>query len=323
MLSCAVVQARDIEVEVRGKGDNAREALLAAIESARPGDVIRLRSGRYAMDRRIDLNGSGASGRPIRLEPLGEGRIILDFSSQGLDGNGGGLRIRGQWWHLKDVEVIGAGGTGIQIAGGGHNILERCAARQNRFTGIALVHEAHHNLVVDCEASENYDPQNHGEHADGFSASGLKLGEGNVFRNCRAWGNSDDGFDLWQAPRPVRLENCVAAKNGVNAWKDADFQGDGNGFKLGGRDVGAAHVVVDCVAADHPAAGFAQNGNLAGQTLERCIAINCRWGFVFSMAPKTGQHTLLDNLSYNSASHLAPGTVERNNRWIVMPPSKP
>jgi hypothetical protein len=53
--------------------------------------------------------------------------------------------------------------------------------------------------------------------ADGFGAK-FEVGPGNVFRGCRVWENADDGFDLWKAPFPVGIENCVAFRNGLDLW---------------------------------------------------------------------------------------------------------
>ena len=46
--------------------------------------------------------------------------------------------------------------------------------------------------------------------ADGFSTSGT----GNVFRGCRAWFNSDDGYDCINAKALVTFDNCWAFYNG-------------------------------------------------------------------------------------------------------------
>jgi len=42
-----------------------------------------------------------------------------------------------------------------------------------------------------------------------FSAVKHGIGKGSVFRGCRAWNNSHDGFDLMEAGSAVNLE-CFA-----------------------------------------------------------------------------------------------------------------
>jgi hypothetical protein len=80
-----------------------------------------------------------------------------------------------------------------------------------------------------------------------------------VFRGCRSWNNCDDGWDLYQAPNVVVIENSWAFLNGILASGGGTSNGDGNGFKLGGA--GAAHKVTGCFAMDNTACGFTRNNN--------------------------------------------------------------
>jgi len=64
----------------------------------------------------------------------------------------------------------------------------------------------------------------------------LTCGEGNVFRNCIAINNCDDGWDLYTKKETgaigvVTLENCQAIGNGYDV-NGKDTGGDGNGYKL-------------------------------------------------------------------------------------------
>ncbi len=36
----------------------------------------------------------------------------------------------------------------------------------------------------------------------------MHCGQGIVFSNCRSWGNSDDGWDLFETDYSVVIENC-------------------------------------------------------------------------------------------------------------------
>ena len=108
-------------------------------------------------------------------------------------------------------------------------------ARENGNTGIHIAGGAAHNLILNCDSYLNYDADEHGQDADGF---GIKfgVGPGNKLVGCRAWNNSDDGYDTWHAGGAVTFERCYAWGNGVNLWEDAEFEGNGNGFKLGQRE---------------------------------------------------------------------------------------
>lgn len=290
-----------------------------ALENAQPGDVFRVPGGTHKLTATIKLSAHGTEQKPIRIEPASSERPVLDFSAQPFGGASRGIEIRGDWWQIVGLEIVGAGDNGINITGH-HNVVERCIVRECRDTGIQMSQPASHNLIIGCDSFRNVDAPNRGENADGFAAK-FDVGEGNVFRYCRAWENSDDGWDLWKAPYPVRIEDCVAFRNGLNLWNIQSFTGDGNGFKLGGDHVPAEHVVLRCVAVDQPLRGFDQNNNTAALTVEDCTAIRCRGGFYFPAAPKTGQHVLRRNLSLDAPPRIAEGTIEDGNRWIQSAPT--
>ena len=101
-------------------------------------------------------------------------------------------------------------------------------------------------------------PHNHGENAHGFAAKFENLGPGNVFQGDRAWGNSDDGWDFWEAASEITVE-ILSFKNGINIWGDTSYAGDGNGIKLG-HDSGT-HYLHNMLVWDNPANGVDVNGN--------------------------------------------------------------
>jgi hypothetical protein len=182
--------------------------------------------------------------------------------------------------------------TGLQISGGGSN-----------------------NLVVNCDSYANYDSATHGENADGFAPK-LDIGPGNVFRGCRAWNNADDGWDIFEGANQVVIDSCWAFHNGYNIWGDPSFQGDGNGFKLGGNYVAGPNLVLRSVAFDNRSKGFDQNNNTAGQTIYSCTGYrNVSRNFSFPAAPTTGTHVLKNNIGFSGTNSLAAGTVEVANSW--------
>ena len=90
-------------------------------------------------------------------------------------------------------------------------------------------------MSINCDSYYNADPSN--GNADGFAPK-LDVGSGNYFYGCRAWQNSDDGYDGYlRGTNNVNttLVNCWAFKNGY--LKDGSASsGNGNGFKMGGSD---------------------------------------------------------------------------------------
>ena len=87
------------------------------------------------------------------------------------------------------------------------------------------------NLILNCDSHHNYDPLEHGGNADGFGCH--STGGDNVLRGCRAYENSDDGFDFINAPGTCMVEGSWAFRNGY--IPDTNMTGaNGAGFKSGG-----------------------------------------------------------------------------------------
>ena len=92
------------------------------------------------------------------------------------------------------------------------------------------------NRIINCDAYYNTDP-GHGN-ADGFAVK-ISHGTGNYFYGCRAWRNSDDGWDQFIKKEggfpddvTTTLEYCWAFENGI-LENGTLSKGNGNGFKMG------------------------------------------------------------------------------------------
>ena len=300
--------------DATGAADAPLATLARAATRAQPGDTIRLAAGTYRHTQPIRLSAHGTAAAPIRVEAADARRPVFDFSAQPFEQKLSGLVVAGDHWHLVGLEVTGAARFGFEVTGH-RNVIERCTARANQGTGIHLGAPASHTLVLDCNSYRNVDRPTRGENADGFGAK-FAVGPGNVFRGCRAWENADDGFDFWKAPHPIRVEHCVATRNGLDLWGIERFTGNGNGFKLGGDFVPAAHVVIGCVATDQPKNGFDQNNNTAPLTLEGCTAQRCGMGYSFTLTTASGApHVFRDNVGWNAPAQLVEGSVLERNHW--------
>jgi hypothetical protein len=264
---------------------------------------------------KLSLNKAAQPNSPIRLWAYPGETPILDCTGNSSDG----ISISGSYYHLKGLEVRNAGHNGINISGS-NNTIENCAVHDNRNTGLHLTGSAlpgpSNNLIVNCDAYRNYDPPI-GGNADGFSAK-WTVGPGNVFRGCRTFNNSDDGFDLWMGTSPVLIENCYAFRNGVDSWHSGSFDGNGNGFKLGGNYVATPHVVRNCVSFDNAGnggRGFDENNNTAGQTLYNCTAYrNLGDNYHFKNTVVDSQTHLIKNcISFSGAVAITSGIQSRNS----------
>jgi hypothetical protein len=278
------------------------------VEQAYAGDTIFLRGGLYNHYQTIRITHSGQADNPITLRAYQNEIPILDFQHAG--DNDRGINITGDYWHLKNLIIQHAGDNGL-IVYGSHNILEQITTYSNGDSGIQLHTGASYNLVINCDSFLNYDPENHGENADGFAAK-FSLGPGNIFSGCRAWSNSDDGFDFWEAGNCVTLENCWAFRNGENIWDDPYYAGDGNGFKLGHGSGG--HILTRCVAYDNPHNGIDVNGNTTGVSVFNCTSV-MNQGQNFRFDEHSDTHILCNNISHLGSVLIYDEIDDQYNTW--------
>ncbi|NOR45257.1 MAG: T9SS type A sorting domain-containing protein, partial [Candidatus Delongbacteria bacterium] len=148
------------------------------------------------------------------------------------------------------LEEKGSRGDGIILIDSPNCTLENLRIHNCGGMGIAMSNMCENSLIKNCDSFENYDPytvgkdeygnprNDRGQDADGFryspSSEDVSVGEGVKFIGCRAWKNSDDGWDLFGCEEQVLIDNCWAFKNGHDPYPSTGtFYGNGIGFKLG------------------------------------------------------------------------------------------
>jgi pectate lyase-like protein len=304
-------------------------SLYKVVSVANPGDLIYVRGGTYRSNRVLSITRSGNAANPIRLRAYPGEKPVLDFSPQTTSTSNRGINLSGRRWYIYGFEIFGAGDNGMNISGHS-NTIELCVFHDCRDTGLQISSPGSSNLVLNCDSSRNFDPGDPpGEDADGFAPKLAGLGPNNVFRGCRAWENADDGWDLFAAPNIVLIENCWSFRNGSNVLNDPNYNGDGNGFKLGGIDgtsntpIPAAHHVINCVAFKNTHHGIDQNNNSAGQFVDN----NTTWangvlsGHNINLdhgAVTQGMHVVRNNVSIAGTTDFAVGSLLTNNSWQVV-----
>jgi len=307
-----------------GTSTNAPFATLGkAAGLASAGNLIYLRDGTYHWTLQVSLSRSGTAAQPIRVRAYPGECPIFDFTGEST--SSAGISLSGNWWQLYGLEIAHAGHNGIKITGNS-NIVERCVAHESGDTGIHIT-TGGWNLVLNCDSYRNYDPPI-GGNADGFTAK-FALGPGNVFRGCRSWNNSDDGWDLWEATNTVIIENCITFSNGFNVY-DSDpstntqFNGNGNGFKLGGNYYFGPHRISHCISFGNKVNGYDQNNNNAGLTVDNNTAwANGGANFALNHGTNITPHIIRNNLSIvgHSADSFRSGSLLTNNSWQVVSPA--
>jgi len=215
---------------------------------------------------------------------------LFDFATQTRLGCGekpdniGGLIVNASDVTVRNVEVVHANDSCILVQGT-QDIVENVLTYECADTGIQIssggefTGSGTNNTIRNCDSHSNNDSQCDGENADGFAIK-EGTGTGNSFIGCRAWNNTDDGFDLFAWTSTVRIENCWAFDQSATT---SDSGSDGNGFKLGGDGVSATHTLVGLFAVGNSrntGNGFTENSNPASMT---CSGGCASWGNVVNV----------------------------------------
>lgn len=271
-------------------------SLAAAIGKASPGSTIYLREGVYrpqvadimkrgekkVYDCVFDLCISGTPEDPITIAGYPGENVTFDLSDIKTGNRIIGFNITGDFWHLKDFDIIGIQVTqtghtqsiNVGIFGGNCCTVERVNMHDGMGIGV-YAQQGSRNLILNCDAYNNYDPVSEGGHGGNCDGFGFHLKNptdtGNVIRGCRAWRNSDDGFDLINNFAPVVIEDCWAWENGYDA--DLISRGDGTGIKAGGFGMRPKavtpmeiprNIIRNCIAWANKNQGFYANHHLGG-----------------------------------------------------------
>ncbi|CAM5322650.1 right-handed parallel beta-helix repeat-containing protein [Streptomyces canus] len=297
-----------------------------AVDLAKPGDTIAVRTGTYALTDNITIATSGTASQPISLGAYQGERVVIDgeqlaASHTPVGGSipraeRGAIHQEASYWRISDLEIVN-GPYGVYCDGCNGNVFARLKTHDNYESGFQLQGASSNNQILNLDSYGNRDPRKNGESADGLAIK-EGSGTGNVVRGARLWNNVDDGFDDWKFTSPVLIENTVAYGNGFNRWNFPDFAGDGNGFKLGGGSPApaVAHTLRNSIAFKNAAHGVTDNGNTGALALSR----NSTWangGTGFDADVSGGKAKLAGNLSVADAKAAALGsaTVSSGNSW--------
>ncbi len=312
---------------------------------SQPGDTLYLLNGQYDLGNTVIQNISGTSNNHIVIAGYegsnrsGKYPVILDFRTTPYGTRGLQIKSTCQYLHIKNMtlrysgknnlynegsycifenlDIYGSGDTGCQMKKGGDNIIKNV--------------DSHHNFDYKTMSGTT---ANFGGNADGFADKQF-TGNGNHYIGCRAWANSDDGWDFFQrvSSSPTVIEYSVCYQNGPAYYNLKDFpryevdkewfdskigtqmtdrygntititmekypcQGNGNGFKMGGQYTDHQITVHHCLAVANAERGFDQNNNGGTMYLYNNSAYANTYNFGFTTA--YGTNTLKNNISINS-----------------------
>jgi pectate lyase len=231
--------------------------IMRAQSAATAGDTVYLRGGTYYLTTTNisatnqpwkvvnDINKSGVSyiAYPGELP-------VFDFSAVSPDpptNRVTAFQVSASGCVFKGFDVVGVpivitnAGTQsecFRVNGGSMNRFEQLRMHDGHGIGFYLTDGAS-NLVLNCDAFNNWGINaNSAGNIDGFGFhSGHMTSVSNVIRGCRAWFNSDDGYDLINNDAAVLIDHCWAFYNGYSNYTFTPTGGNANGFKSGGYGV--------------------------------------------------------------------------------------
>lgn len=339
-----------------GSKDKPFATFRKAHESINGGDTVYFRSGtykftdadimktekQYAYVSYLDKAGK-AKGRTCYMGFPGE-RPVFDFSGVVAEGHRiSAIALMADYIHLKNFDIVGVpvrikGHTQSECVsgrGGSHCLVENLAMHDGMAIGYYQI-KGCDNFVLNCDAYNNYDPYSEGPYGGNVDGFGFHLVSpeftGNHIKGCRAWRNSDDGYDLINCFSAVTIEDCYAFFNGYQATADAfdlttfNNAGDGNGFKSGGFSMKPAgekpipliipvHTIRHCVSYKNKVVGFNSNHHLGGNVWEDNIAMANPTNYVMRNRHSEQEnrdipgygHSLIRNISFvpGKGGHLS------------------
>ena len=156
--------------------------------------------------------------------------------------------------------------------------------------------------LTNCDSYSNYDPytgapNEPGGQADGFVTYNADSLSYTLFKGCRAWECSDDGFDTYWHTGTVLIDSCWA-------WNCGAQPVGSNGFKLGPLHVTKSdsirRIVRNCISSVNGVVGFNENSTYPiRMSIYNNVAYNNgNDGFNFNSAITGSTRTFRNNISY-------------------------
>ncbi len=296
-----------------------------------PGDNVFMRGGTYAYTTQQILKGkNGTLGNLIKIQPYqNESVIITKGTGYVTDTARAGVYMEANYVHWYKIRVTGYAQitsdaiNGLMAQRSSNCIFERLEI-DNNGGGLNIRFNAKNNLVKNCDFHDNYDPITGGGNADGldvgadFNGLPTDVTENNIVTGCRAWNNSDDGFDFWQAQGYNTIDSSWAWHNGYIPGTNTPV-GNGMGFKLGDADdlITLGRTVTRCIAYDNLADGFSINdGTFIVHMYNNFSYANQIWGWKLDFqnaAHIIRNNVILNNLGAGAITTLA--AIQSNNSW--------
>ena len=343
LASCVSLQAATYFASPNGTGDGLSYASPTSFATGVakltvPGDTLYLLGGTYEFTDKFSINKQGSSSKRIVISGYPGEKAILDFHQVPYGTRGITVHANSLYIHIKDLAIAWSGKNNLYNEGS-YCLFENLDIYGSADTGCQMK-KGGNNVILNVDSHDNFDYKtmsgstaNFGGNADGFADKQF-TGAGNHYIGCRAWNNSDDGWDFFQrvSSSNTIIENCVCYQNGMpyydmthnpralgvdKPWFDSKVgtqmtdrygqtititldrypcQGNGNGFKMGGQYTDHKILIHHSLAVANNARGFDQNNN--GGTMWVYNNTGYDNGVNFGFTTAYGTDELRNNLSY-------------------------
>ncbi len=328
-----------------------------AFNKLNAGDILYVRGGTYypagtvsggpTVGARISYK-KGTSSSPILISAYGSEVPVLDCSKITQAGWKVGLYVDGcSYVTFKGLTVSSMNEHGEAkhpadgwIGGGSKYIkMEHCTVTR---CGSGFMWGSGNDYIyfTNCDSYNNADllfgavsSGGPGGYCDGFGNHQVSPGAHIIYFGCRAWNNSDDGWDGMDSNGYITYTNCWSINNGRTLGDWTTVSGDGDGFKIGitpgAKEPGQQRVLKNCLAIGNKLGGFDESQDHsanADQGVYNCTAYNNgRSGFGFYQLTGTGIVTIKNCISYKNDVdggyvqnvNLRQSCVQEKNSWQV------
>ena len=363
-LSLCTLQAATYYAAPKGMGDGSSyfspttfAAGVALLTN--PGDTLYLTEGTYEFTDKFSINKQGSASKNIVIAGYPGDAVTLDFHKVPYGTRGITIHANSVYVHIKDLAIAWSGKNNLYCEGS-YCLFERLDIYGSADTGCQMK-KGGNNVIKNVDSHDNFDYEtmsgntaNFGGNADGFADKQF-TGPGNHYIGCRAWNNSDDGWDFFQrvSNSNTIIEDCICFMNGCpyydmsqnpratgvdKSWFDSKVgtqmtdrygqtititldrypcQGNGNGFKMGGQGTDHKILIHHCLAVGNYARGFDQNNNGGTMWVYNCSAYQNAYNYGFTTA--YGTNTIQNCISLagqNADSYKSQNVVTiDHNSW--------
>jgi hypothetical protein len=312
-----------------GSIDFPWETFQKAISMTHAGDISYFKGGEYYpttyATHRAGLaswKGYGYDGTP--QDPIrffnypGETPIFDNSNQEHLNGQRGIVIQDVDYAHYKGLTfrnvlpMPAAQCTGVWAINSTNITFEQMTAHGFHGHGFFASSESDDIYYLNCDSYNN----NRGETtqaSDGFNALLTDPTLSVYYKGCRAWGNSDDGFDMIYGGY-AEFEDCWAFNIGP---------GDGNGFKIVtglNQDVDPLmRKFTNCISAGNKASGFHENSYTGIFNMHLYNSLAYKNGFAGFYVPTTGEeysdneNIYRNNIAYGNVVYEA---VALRGHWV-------